>query len=128
TSDLSRRDKILRDKPANLGDRCYLNPDDPSEVTPGTCTDALPLHADPRRVAGAPFVDNVVKCTLKPVDFGDYRASFDAAQQARLRAIFPDGVCDYSQPGVGQVPPAGPWISYGPAPGLTLSGHAASAP
>ncbi|HET7036408.1 MAG TPA: DUF6351 family protein [Thermomicrobiaceae bacterium] len=128
TSDLSRHDKIVGDKPANLTDRCYLNPDDPSEVTPGTCTDALPIHADPRIVAGAPLVDNVLKCALKPIDFSDYTVPFDAAQQARMRAIFPDGVCDFSQPGVGQVPPAGPWVSLGPAPGPAPSENTMIAP
>jgi hypothetical protein len=30
-------------------------------------------------------------------------------QLARLRAIFPDGVCDWNQPGRGQRKPAGSW-------------------
>jgi hypothetical protein len=33
----------------------------------------------------------------------DYNgAVFDADQQARLMAVFPDGVCDWALPGVGQ--------------------------
>ncbi len=35
-------------------------------------------------------------------------------QQARLAAIFPGGVCDWSQPGVEQQALGGTWISFGP--------------
>jgi hypothetical protein len=38
------------------------------------------------------------------------------AETERLRAIFPDGVCDYSKPGVEQRPLAGTWLSFGPSP------------
>ena len=30
----------------------------------------------------------------------------------RLQAIFATGVCDYSRPGIGQVPITGTWQSY----------------
>jgi hypothetical protein len=42
---------------------------------------------------------------LKPLNFsdGDYNGViFSASQQARLMAVFPTGVCDWSLPGVGQ--------------------------
>jgi hypothetical protein len=29
-----------------------------------------------------------------------------------LKAAFPNGVCDYSKPGVGQVPLAGTWLMF----------------
>jgi hypothetical protein len=41
---------------------------------------------------------------------------FSAGQKARLAAVFPDGVCDWSQPGVGQVPVT-PWNTFANGPG-----------
>src|SRR5690606_13385812 len=60
--------------------------------------------------AGATWMAGaVVKCALIPVDEavarGFYPAdgpnAFTAEDIQRLKAIFPDGVCDYSQPDVG---------------------------
>ena len=63
----------------------------------------LPKHASPRQVAGGPLAENILKCQLKPIETGDYApVTFSAAQLARLHATFPDGVCDWSEPGVGQ--------------------------
>jgi Tannase-like family of unknown function (DUF6351) len=67
----------------------------------------------PRLLAGAPNTDDVLKCTLKAVDDADYApVVFTPAERARLGAIFPSGVCDYSRPGVGQRPLAATWIRY----------------
>jgi len=43
-----------------------------------------------------------------------YEVPFTDAQADRLAEIFPNGVCDWEQPGVGAVEPAGTWQSYGP--------------
>jgi hypothetical protein len=56
---------------------------------------------------------NALKCARKPVNFADYPVTFTADLRARLLAVFPDGVCDYTQPGVGQQAPLGPWLSFG---------------
>jgi hypothetical protein len=79
---------------------------------PGPCRDDYPLHGDPRTAAGAPLRNDVIKCQLKPIATSDYKETFSAAQQARLKQIFPDGVCDWSKPGVGQVPLEGTWLKY----------------
>jgi hypothetical protein len=50
---------------------------------------------------------------LRPVDLSEYGA-VSPAQEQRLRATFPDGVCDYSRPGIGEQPLAGTWLSFGP--------------
>ena len=42
----------------------------------------------------------------------DYKASFTAEQAARLKRIFPAGVCDFSKRGVGQVKFGGTWQRY----------------
>jgi len=63
-------------------------------------------------VAGAPLTNDIIKCQLKPINFGDYKVTFTDAQKARLKAIFPAGVCDYSKPGVGQGPIKGTYQRY----------------
>jgi hypothetical protein len=73
----------------------------------GTCTERFPVYSTSRIVAGAPITGDVFKCALQPVEqaierglYGDWVPS--AEQRARLEAIFPQGVCDYSQPGLVQ--------------------------
>jgi len=73
----------------------------------GACTSAFPIYTTSRIVAGAPTEGDVFKCGLKPVatalsdgTYGDWQP--DGDQIARLNAIFPDGVCDYSQPDQGR--------------------------
>jgi hypothetical protein len=46
------------------------------------------------------------------VSAADYKVKFSAAQLARLKAIFPTGVCDFSKPGVGQVALKGTYQRY----------------
>jgi len=54
-------------------------------------------------VAGGPLAENILKCQLKPLDPAEYApATVSGAQLARLNAVFPGGVCDWSKPGVGQ--------------------------
>ena len=83
--------------------------------TAGRCNTLYPPHAGLRLVAGGPLTNDVLKCALKPVDFEDYRVEFSAQEKQRLATIFPDGVCDWEQPGVSQVPNL-TWQSYGPSP------------
>ena len=42
-----------------------------------------------------------IRDRLKPLDRAGY-AGISDAQYARLQAVFPDGVCDWSKTGVGQ--------------------------
>jgi Tannase-like family of unknown function (DUF6351) len=79
---------------------------------PGPCMDAYPIHGDPRIAAGEAQRGDVIKCALAPIDMTKYSVAFTDAQQARLRQLFPDGVCDWTAPGVGVAPSAGPWQDY----------------
>ncbi|HEX5496268.1 MAG TPA: DUF6351 family protein [Mycobacteriales bacterium] len=112
------RVKIPRDRPADVGDGCFL-PGGQRIVEPlsltgtGRCPAAFPVHSDTRMVAGAPVDMLPLKCRLTGLDFADYPVTFTADQRARLRAAFPSGVCDFSRPGVGQRRPAGIWLNYG---------------
>jgi hypothetical protein len=66
-----------------------------------------------RMVAGESLSLDVLKCQLNPLNLRDYQVAFTAAEQQRLRATFPTGVCDYSRPSAGQRNPIGTWLSYG---------------
>ena len=56
-----------------------------------------------------------LKCELKAVTASDYKVTLTTAELARLNAIFPQGVCDWSKPGVNQTPVV-PYASFGPSP------------
>jgi hypothetical protein len=100
--------KIARDKPAEAVDFCYLSSDTAftTKVFDKATCDADPLlkpYASPRQTAGGPLAEDILKCQLKPMAQADYAPAVPtAAQWARLQAVFPNGVCDWSQPGVGQ--------------------------
>src|SRR5229473_2393691 len=83
------------------GDYTMSNP-----VTDAARCDADPRlmkHASPRQVAGGSLAENILKCQLKPLNASDYApVTFSGTQLARLHAAFPEGVCDWSRPGVGQ--------------------------
>ena len=71
----------------------------------GACAAAYPVYSSPRMVAGESIRGDTFKCALKPLATalrdGTYPAGvqFTAQQQAWLGRIFPQGVCDYRQPG-----------------------------
>jgi len=133
-SDASLADKVLRDKPADATDKCFVGSgsadiaqpagppsneiDDPSQ-----CAMLYPYYGDTRTAAGAPVTDDVIQCRLKPLDLKDYAATFTDAEVAQLKSAFPDGVCDYSKPGLGQQP-SQPWQTFADGPG----GHALGPP
>ncbi|MBY4678823.1 DUF6351 family protein [Marinobacterium arenosum] len=105
-------------KPAVAGDRCWDDRQRPlaagagvwqgingGDGEPGECARRFRLHGNPRIAAGESFTADTLKCRLKPVaralqdgTYGPVR--FDRGQQAELARIFPDGVCDYSRPGL----------------------------
>jgi hypothetical protein len=114
-NDSSRRtpiEKMAANRPADLVDACYTNVD--AKITDmNRCAQIFPLPTgDARLVAGAPRSDDVLKCQLKPVTAADYTRPLTAQQLQQLATVFPEGVCDWSKPGVGQVALAGTWGMY----------------
>ncbi len=89
---------------------------------PGPCRDLYPVFGDPRTAAGAPLINDRLKCRRTAADPAQYKVKLTAAQAARLRRIFPSGVCDWRKPGVGQVPLAKTWIDYGRPPFAPTTG------
>jgi uncharacterized tannase-like protein DUF6351 len=114
--------QVVAAKPASAFDFCYLTSDTTfsNKITDfATCdTDPhLKANASPRQVAGGPLAENIMKCQLKPLNFGDYTGvTFTTAQQTRLNAVFPNGVCDWSKPGVSQQDAQTP-LTYAAGPG-----------
>jgi Tannase-like family of unknown function (DUF6351) len=123
TSTLSPRDKAIRDKPAMATDGCWKTAtigfwrerQTFSSTNNSICNTLYPSFAFPRYVAGGPLAANIIKCQLKPVSTNDYAVTLSPAELARLNRIFPNGVCDWSKPGVNQTGVV-PWASFGPAP------------
>ena len=111
-------DALAASKPEAAESRCLVQGEDPI-VGPDAnddpaCTEAYPIHEEPRMAAGAPRANDILKCQLVPLDEASeqYEVELTDEQRDRLAAIFPDGVCDWSQPSVGAVDPDGTWLSF----------------
>ena len=111
SSNLPLEEKVRAHKPAGTTDMC-LNSTGATQAQIDAATQfgvapcPITFQASPRQVAGGPLSENIFKCQLKPLDVtsADYNGvTFAEDQQARLAAVFPDGVCDWTKPGVSQV-------------------------
>lgn len=121
TSNLSREQKIIRNKPEDLVDTCWI---DGNPVTDeARCEQQYPINGDARTAAGESLEDNIRKCQLKPLKKDDYKITFTDAQWSRLKAVFPSGVCDWSKPSLGYETSI-PWMTYSKGPGGTPLGLA----
>ena len=109
--------KVIRNKPATLKDACWDAAGTKYEELPtldpaARCNQLFPVHENVRIAAGGPVAGDILKCRLKPVNAANYNVVFSSAELARLRAIFPDGVCDWSRPGVGQKKLKDTWLAF----------------
>ncbi|RYZ11426.1 MAG: hypothetical protein EOO24_06395 [Comamonadaceae bacterium] len=125
--------KVRKSKPADAVDFCLLSSDvaQSTRVTDTAVCDADPFlkpSSSPRRVAGGPLSENVLKCQLRPIDAAQYGGRIDATQLGRLNAVFPGGVCDWTKPGVGQQPAVGPLTFQGGPGGQPLPAAPTSKP
>lgn len=108
--------KVIRNKPADVLDGCWTPTGDRVDEpvvygAPGVCNGFYPAHGDARMVAGSPVANDIVKCRLKAIDPREYAQPLTAEQLRRLSTIFPDGVCDFSRPGVKQGLLKKTWLS-----------------
>ncbi|WP_052223527.1 DUF6351 family protein [Novosphingobium malaysiense] len=113
--------KVVANRPSGMVDVCYSSDGERIEevadaANGGRCGQVMPYASDPRMIAGAPLTDDVLKCQLKPLVAADY-PKLDAKQVARLKVVFPTGVCDFTRPGVGFQALQSGWLSY-PEPGV----------
>lgn len=124
----SQRAKVVRNRPADLVDGCFeavpaggsfptnfLKEKQTLGINDSACNKIWPSYTHARLQAGGPLAWNVLKCQLKPVAASDYKVTLSAAELDRLKAIFPNGVCDWSKPGVEQATTVA-WPSVGPSP------------
>jgi hypothetical protein len=119
TSDAPLEQKVVKNKPAEAFDFCYIGNDYTTKVTDWAKCDADPVlryFASPRQVAGGPLAEDVLKCQLKPLKRSDYTTTFSDAQWARLSKVFAGGVCDWSKPGVA-MQRSTPWRTFASGPG-----------
>ncbi len=117
TSSFTIAAKVAHDKPSGLADACWTEQGEKIVETQtfdgkGRCNQLYPAHADPRIVAGSPLTDLVLKCELKPVSAKDYTQPLTADQLSHIKVTFPQGVCDYSRPGVSQQRVESTWRRY----------------
>lgn len=147
TSDRPLADKIVANRPPDVQDRCAQIPGLEQVVLPGigrVCELELlqTRFGTPATVAGEPISTDQNQCRLKPLRRADYYPiTFTEDQWRRLERTFPNGVCDWSKPGVGQQGTI-PWQAYqrgvrgkviyggrplGPAPGRSGTGWASPA-
>ncbi|WP_439136112.1 DUF6351 family protein [Pseudomaricurvus sp.] len=72
----------------------------------GACMQVYPAYMTSREIAGAPISGDVFKCQTQPVSAaikqGLYGRVDMTPYQEKLEHIFPEGVCDFTQPGLGR--------------------------
>ena len=115
--------KVIADKPASVHDECT---DGAGTVVASTlCSQAVvPVYGTPRTVAGEAQATDQNACQLAPLNRAAFSAAaitFSDAQWAALEGAFPDGVCDWSKPGIGQQPTVA-WQTYQSASGKVIEG------
>jgi len=117
-AEIPRPVKIARNKPTDLADGCIAADGEriserATYSATGRCNRMYPLHGTPRMAADEPVAADVLKCALKPVNTAGYSRPLTPDQLKRLEAVFPMGVCDYRQPGIGhQIEPV-LWHKFG---------------
>jgi len=132
---MTRAEKIVANRPLDASDSCLPNRGSTDaelsqEVGLGTAACPVTYQGSPRQAAGGPLAEDIFKCQLKPLnltgpDHGG--VTFTAGQAARLAAVFPAGVCDWTRPGVGQAPSPG-WYSFAGGSGVPLPPPPVSGP
>ena len=92
------------------------------QLTGSLCGETVvTVYGTPRTVAGDANTTDTNKCRLRPLARSGYPLLLTSAQFAELQQVFPSGVCDFSQPGVGQQPTV-PWQTYQDSTGQVVYG------
>jgi hypothetical protein len=112
-------DKVVQDKPADLQEGCYTKDAAPAFIAETqvreterttACNTLYPTNSFPREVAGADVAADIIKCQRRTPHRQDYAVAFTDAQWARLNAVFPTGVCDWSKRGYEQQDLEDTWL------------------
>ncbi len=109
--------KIIEDKPADVQDRCSDGAPGGGDVPAESCDATVQSYSSPRIEAGMPQADDTIKCELQPLRRDSYaQIQFTDSEWTDLQRAYPEGVCDYSKPGVDRTPTV-PWLTYADGPG-----------
>lgn len=122
TSAASLEQKVVANKPAAAVDKCYFDTGSVSTTDRAACGTAYPFFGAPRIAAGGPLTHDIIRCETAPLpeeppsdgSFGPL--PFTAGQWDRLKAAFPEGICDWSKRPADQTTSI-PWLSYAAGPG-----------
>jgi len=120
-------EKIVANRPADIQDRCSQVPGIEAVEVPGVgvvCENdqVQTRYGTPAMVAGEGVETDVNRCRLEPLRRSDYYPiEFTDPQWDQLVKAFPDGVCDWSKPGV-DMQDTIPWQTYQDANGNVIYG------
>lgn len=131
--DLASPTEIQARRPDTAEDRCYIEAGqwfaERAEYGESSrCNTLFPPHATPRMVAGGPVTEDILACNRRPLDRASHPGAFTDDQWARVQAVFPDGVCDWDAPGIGQVPITDTWLAFDASAPRPLGPPPASVP
>ena len=130
---LSLASKIAADRPANVHDQCSDVPGVDQVNVPGVgevceLPAAQTKFATPAMEAGESIATDTEKCRLVPLRQSSfYTTTFTSPEWAALQKAFPNGVCDYTQPGLEQQNTVA-WQTYQTASGGVISKADSSRP
>jgi hypothetical protein len=117
---LSLAKKIIADKPKTLTDRCTDG--NGHDVDASACDSTVQAYSDPQIEGGMPMTDDTLRCELKPLARKDYAGvAFTDAQWVQMSKLFPQGVCDFTKPGLGRHKTTA-WQTYQHRDGSVLYG------
>jgi Tannase-like family of unknown function (DUF6351) len=118
---LSLPTKVIADKPAELGDRCYNAAGEVTSAHSICGTSVVPLPGTPRMVAGEAITTDDSDCRLEPLKRSSLPANFSDSEWEELKSTFPKGVCNYRKLGSFQKPTV-PWLTYQTPSGQVIYG------
>ncbi|MEZ7124804.1 DUF6351 family protein [Nonomuraea sp. AD125B] len=111
--------RITTARPDTLVEGCNTRDEKPRFVAEtlerdpaSACERLYPTASFPREVAGEDVTADIVTCRLTKLKRDGYGVQWTDQQWERLRTIFPQGVCDYSKPGVSQQRTKNTWQRF----------------
>ena len=107
--DEPRTQLVADSRPSSAQDQCRT----PVGGIDLICSSGVARASNPRAEAGGPLAMDNIDCRLQLVQPSDYPSTVTPADLEQIKAVFPQGVCDYSAPPVGWASPSRTWLSVG---------------
>ncbi|HEX4865035.1 MAG TPA: DUF6351 family protein, partial [Acidimicrobiales bacterium] len=109
--DEPRTQLVAGSRPAAAQDQCRT----PVGGVDLLCSSGVARASNPREQAGGPMAMDNIDCQLRPVQPSEYPATVTPSDLEEIRAVFADGVCDYSARPIGWASPSMTWLYVGGA-------------